>query len=150
MNGVTDAFPIAGVCDPRFEPVKDAFAENFLKGLDVGASVAVTIDGELVVDLWGGAADAGRTAPWERDTLVGVFSTTKTMTALTALWLADQGELDLEAPVARYWPEFAASGKRQVRSDWGRRRKKRADAPNSAREMDKKKTRRSFTCRAPT
>jgi len=115
VNGVTDAFPIAGVCDPRFEQVKDAFAENFLKGLDVGASVAVTIDGDLVVDLWGGAADAGRTAPWERDTLVGVFSTTKTMTALTALWLADQGELDLEAPVARYWPEFAAAGKSQVK-----------------------------------
>ena len=114
MDAATPSAPVEGVCQPGFQGVRDAFATNFANGSDVGASVAVTIDGELAVDLWGGAADAGRTTPWAPDTLVGVFSTTKTMTALTALWLADQGALDLEAPVARYWPEFAAAGKDTV------------------------------------
>ena len=108
-------FPVQGRCDARFEGVKAAFENNFEQGFDVGASVAITIDGECVVDLWGGAADAAKTRPWERDTLVGVFSTTKTMTALTALYLADRGELDLDAPVARYWPEFAQAGKAEVK-----------------------------------
>ena len=108
-------FPVQGRCDARFEGVKKAFESNFEQGFDVGASVAITIDGECVVDLWGGAADAAKTWPWERDTLVGVFSTTKTMTALTALYLADRGELDLDAPVARYWPEFAQAGKAEVK-----------------------------------
>ncbi|SEG97435.1 CubicO group peptidase, beta-lactamase class C family [Nonomuraea solani] len=76
-----------------------------------GASVAVFVDGEPVVDLWGGYADAGRTVAWERDTITHVWSTTKTMTALCALILADRGDLDLDAPVAAYWPEFAAAGK---------------------------------------
>jgi CubicO group peptidase (beta-lactamase class C family) len=105
---------IQGICDPRFEAVRAAFENNFEQGLDVGASVAATIDGELVVDLWGGTADVAGSAPWERDTLVNVWSTTKTMLALCALLLADRGELDLHAPVARYWPEFAASGKADI------------------------------------
>ena len=66
------------------------------------------------MDVWGGYADEARTRPWERDTIVNTFSTTKTMTALCALILADRGELDLNAPVARYWPEFAAEGKGQI------------------------------------
>ena len=86
---------IQGTCDPRFESVKQAFASNFDQGLDVGASVAVVLEGELVVDLWGGHADEAKTKPWERDTIVNVWSTTKTMTALSALILADRGELDL-------------------------------------------------------
>ena len=102
-----------GTCDERFEAVRAAL-EASLDGRDVGASVAVHLDGEPVVDLWGGYADAGRTRPWERDTITCVFSTTKTMTALCALILADRGELDLDAPVARYWPEFAAAGKEKV------------------------------------
>jgi CubicO group peptidase (beta-lactamase class C family) len=102
---------VQGTCDDRFSTVKDAFAANLDSGLDVGASVAVSLDGELVVDLWGGTVDADGTAPWERDTVTNVWSTTKTMTALTALLLADRGELDVDAPVARYWPEFAANGK---------------------------------------
>ena len=106
--------PIAGHCPPRFQAVRDAFADNFAHRGDIGASVAVTLDGELVVDLWGGFRDEPRTLPWERDTLVGVASTTKTMTALAALLLADRGELDLDAPVARYWPQFAANGKADV------------------------------------
>jgi CubicO group peptidase (beta-lactamase class C family) len=109
---------IEGTCDERFESVRDAFADNFDQGLDVGASVCVTHDGRTVVDLWGGTVDGtldqpGST-PWERDTITNVWSTTKTMTALCALMLADRGELDFHAPVARYWPEFKAGGKEGV------------------------------------
>jgi CubicO group peptidase (beta-lactamase class C family) len=106
--------PIGGVCDPRFAAVRAAFAGNFAKG-DIGASVAVTVDGSLAVDLWGGHADEARTAPWRSDTIAGVASTSKTITALCALLLADRGELDLDAPVARYWPSFAQAGKGGVR-----------------------------------
>lgn len=106
---------VQGHCDERFAAVRDAFANNFATGQDVGASFAATVEGEMVVDLWGGFADAARTRPWARDTIVNVYSTTKTMTALTALLLADRGVLDLHAPVARYWPEFAANGKEGVK-----------------------------------
>jgi CubicO group peptidase (beta-lactamase class C family) len=99
-------FPVQGRCDPRFEAVREAFEANFRSGADVGASVALTLDGELAVDLWGGAKDAARTAPWEQDTIAWVASTTKTALALSALLLADRGELDPDAPVARYWPTF--------------------------------------------
>ncbi|SES49474.1 CubicO group peptidase, beta-lactamase class C family [Streptomyces sp. yr375] len=85
-----------------------------LDGGDAGGSVAVFVDGEPVVDVWGGFVDAARTVPWQRDTIVNVYSVTKTMTALCALVLADRGELDVDAPVARYWPEFAAAGKDSV------------------------------------
>ena len=105
---------IHGHADPRFAGVRDAFAANFARGEDVGASVAVTLGGELVVDLWGGHADAAKTRPWQRDTIVNVYSTTKTMTALCALLLADRGELDLAQKVAHYWPEFAANGKADI------------------------------------
>jgi CubicO group peptidase (beta-lactamase class C family) len=104
---------IHGECDPRFEPVRTAFAANFDQGQELGASVAVTLEGEPVVDLWAGDADeSGR--PWERDTIVNVWSTTKTMAATCLLVLADRGEVDLDAPVATYWPEFAAEGKERV------------------------------------
>ncbi|MGW0840460.1 serine hydrolase domain-containing protein [Streptomyces sp. NPDC002787] len=103
-----------GTCTDRFAPVREALAAS-LDDKDVGASVAVYVDGEPVVDLWGGYADAERTTPWERDTITHVWSTTKTMTALCVLMLADRGELDLSAPVAAYWPEFAAAGKEDVR-----------------------------------
>ena len=106
---------VAGACAPRFDAVRTAFESLLATGQDVGASCAVSLEGELVVDLWGGFADGERTRPWERDTIVNVFSTTKTVTALAALVLADRGELDLDAPVARYWPEFAANGKADVR-----------------------------------
>lgn len=102
---------IHGMCNDRFVAVREAMAQNFEQGLDVGASVAVTVGGEMVVDLWAGHADEARTTPWERDTITNVWSTTKTMTALCALILADRGVIDLHAPVARYWPEFAAAGK---------------------------------------
>ncbi|WP_133912711.1 serine hydrolase domain-containing protein [Streptomyces sp. NBC_00582] len=104
---------IHGSYDELFAAVPTALAA-LLDGGDAGGSVAVFVDGEAVVDVWGGFADAGRTVPWERDTIVNVYSVTKTMTALCALVLADRGELDLDAPVARYWPEFAAAGKEGV------------------------------------
>ena len=102
---------ISGRCGAGFGAVKDAFAENFEQEGDVGASVAVAIDGELVVDLWGGTQDAAGRVPWEEDTIINVFSTTKTMTCLSALVLASRELLDVDAPVATYWPEFAAAGK---------------------------------------
>ena len=105
---------IAGTVQDRFAKVRDAFQSNFDTGADVGASFCATVEGETVVDLWGGFADEAETRPWTRDTIVNVYSTTKTMTALTALLLADRGELDFSAPVARYWPEFAANGKAGV------------------------------------
>jgi CubicO group peptidase (beta-lactamase class C family) len=102
---------IEGNCEPRFERVKAAFAENFEKRNEYGAAVAVTLDGKPVVDLWAGHTDKARTIPWDRDTIANVFSTTKGMTAICAHRLVDQGKLDLDAPVATYWPEFAQAGK---------------------------------------
>jgi CubicO group peptidase (beta-lactamase class C family) len=105
---------IKGSCDGRFRRVKDAFAENFARGQEVGAAVAVMVDGEMVVDLWAGAADVAGNRPWERDTIVNVYSTTKGMTALCAHRLVDQGLLELDAPAAKYWPEFAQGGKEEL------------------------------------
>ncbi len=104
---------IQGTYEKRFQRVRDALAQSLDNG-DVGASAAVFVGGEPVVDLWGGYADARRTAPWERDTITNVWSTTKTMMSLCALILADRGDLDVSAPVAAYWPEFAQSGKEGV------------------------------------
>lgn len=106
--------PIEGVCDRNFGRVKEAFADNFEMTNEVGASVAIYVDGKLVVDLWGGYADKARTRPWTRDTLVNVYSTTKGLAAMCAHRLVDQGKLDLEAPVAKYWPEFAQAGKEKL------------------------------------
>ena len=106
---------VQGFNRDRYAAVRAAFEGNLASGADVGASFCATINGETVVDLWGGFADAGRTRPWAKDTIVNVYSTTKTMTALTALLIADRGELDFDAPVARYWPEFAANGKSRVK-----------------------------------
>jgi CubicO group peptidase (beta-lactamase class C family) len=108
---VTD---IQGSCDERFKGVSDVLAANVEREADLGASVAVTLEGELVVDIWGGYADEERSRPWDRDTITNVWSTTKTMTALCALILADQKELDINRAVSDYWPEFGAGGKRNV------------------------------------
>ncbi|MCK7625530.1 beta-lactamase family protein [Streptomyces sp. RS10V-4] len=113
-----EAATVNGHCAPGFEGVRAAFERNFRAHREVGAAVAVTLDGEPVVDLWGGRADAAGTRPWERDTLVNVYSTSKGMTALCAHLLADRGELDLDAPVARYWPEFARAGKEAIPVRW--------------------------------
>ena len=105
---------VHGHCDERFSAVKEAFQRNFDSDLEVGASFAATMDGKFVVDIWGGYADAARTRPWKRDTIATVFSTTKVMTTMCALILIDRGQLDLDAPVARYWPEFAQAGKEKI------------------------------------
>jgi CubicO group peptidase (beta-lactamase class C family) len=106
--------PLGGTCTARFDPLRALFTTKLESGEDLGASLAVNIDGEMVVDLWGGWADEARTVPWTEDTIACVFSTTKTMASLAALVLADRGELDVDANVATYWPEFAAGGKARI------------------------------------
>jgi CubicO group peptidase (beta-lactamase class C family) len=106
---------VHGFTHDRYATVRATFEGNLASGADIGACFCATIEGETVVDLWGGFADEARTRPWEKDTIVNVYSTTKTMTALTALLVADRGDLDFDAPVARYWPEFAANGKDRVK-----------------------------------
>ncbi len=110
--------PIHGECDARFSRVRGVFEQNFESGGELGAAVAVTLNGEPVIDLWGGYVDKERTREWERDTIVNVYSTTKGMTAICAHQLVDRGLLDLDAPVARYWPEFAAAGKETLPVRW--------------------------------
>jgi CubicO group peptidase (beta-lactamase class C family) len=105
---------IEGHCDERFSAVRAAFEKNFTERGELGAAVTVLAGGDKVVDLWGGWADDARTVPWQSDTVVNVWSTTKGPTALCAHVLADRGLLDLDAPVADYWPEFAAAGKKSV------------------------------------
>ena len=100
-----------GICKPGFERVAEAFQENFDAKGEVGASVCLTVGGEKVVDLWGGTADQKTGAPWTKDTVSIVFSCTKGATALCAHVLASRGKLDLDAPVAELWPEFARNGK---------------------------------------
>jgi CubicO group peptidase (beta-lactamase class C family) len=104
---------IHGFCVPQFEPVREAFAANFANGLELGACAAVTRDGVPVVDLWAGDADPGGRR-WQEDTIVNVYSTTKTMASLCMLMVADRGLVDFDAPVATYWPEFAEGGKEAV------------------------------------
>lgn len=105
---------IHGKTDTRFDELQSILSESLDSGADVGASVAVVHRGETVVDIWGGHRDEARSVPWESDTITNVWSTTKTMASLCALVLVDRGEVDVHAPVARYWPEFAAAGKADV------------------------------------
>jgi CubicO group peptidase (beta-lactamase class C family) len=102
---------VHGFCDERFRPLEDAFRANLDSGLDKGASLAVKLHGEPVVDLWGGTRDYEMTLPWEADTVVRVFSTSKVMVMIMILMLVDRGHLDLDEPIATYWPEFAKHGK---------------------------------------
>ncbi len=102
---------IHGNCHERFAPVRAAFESNFSERGDLGASVAVSYQGEIVVDLWGGHRDRAASEPWQEDTIANVYSSTKTMAALCLLVLADRGEVDLYEKVARYWPEYAQNGK---------------------------------------
>ncbi len=105
---------IFGQYDDRFNGVAEAMRKNFENHGEVGASVAVVHEGEMVVDIWGGHTSTDKTQMWQEDTIVNVWSTTKTMMAISALVLADRGELDMFRPVADYWPEFAANGKEQI------------------------------------
>ena len=105
---------VSGTYDERFAPVVDAFVANFERRGEVGASLCVVHEGDTVVDVWGGTADVATAAAWERDTVSVVYSCTKGATALCAHLLAAAGLLDLEAPVAEVWPEFAVRGKERV------------------------------------
>jgi CubicO group peptidase (beta-lactamase class C family) len=111
---VAGVAPIFGFCDERFAAVREALEGNFRDHDELGAAVSIEVEGTPVVDIWGGWADAARTRAWERDTLVAVFSIGKAMAALCVLILVERGEVDLEAPVAAYWPEFAVRGKGDV------------------------------------
>jgi CubicO group peptidase (beta-lactamase class C family) len=113
MTSTAAGHEVKGHTDRAFEPVADAFAEIVARG-EQGAGVAVTVDGQLVVDLWAGHRDAQRTLPWTKDTITPVASTSKGLTSFLVHVLADRGVLDIDAPVARYWPAFAAAGKDAV------------------------------------
>lgn len=102
---------IFGYCDPRFEQVADVLRHSLESKFEVGASFAVEIEGEMVMDLWGGHKDAERTMPWQQDTIVNVFSVTKGVTAICAAKLIEQGHLDLHQKVSHYWPEYGCNGK---------------------------------------
>ncbi|MEZ4729350.1 MAG: serine hydrolase domain-containing protein [Caldilineaceae bacterium] len=108
------AILITGMCKPKFAAVHDAFVENFQQFADIGGAVAIYHHGRPVVDLWGGDANPERSRPWQPETIVNVWSVTKAIVALCALRLVDRDKLDLDAPVARYWPEFAQAGKAQI------------------------------------
>jgi CubicO group peptidase (beta-lactamase class C family) len=105
---------VRGTCDDRFDAVRRALEEQLASGEELGAAVHVDLDGEPVVDLWGGWRDQAQTTPWTEDTISNVWSCTKTVTSLAALVLVERGLLDPYAPVATYWPEFAAAGKEHV------------------------------------
>ena len=108
------AMTVDGVCDPRFEQVADALGRAIDDGEECGAAIAIDIGGELVVDIWGGHADATRTTPWTADTIVNVWSSTKNVTALAGLMLIDRGLVTAQTPVADVWPEFGAGGKDRI------------------------------------
>ena len=105
---------ISGSCDHRFEQVRHDLAQLVDAGEELGASIVLDLDGDIVIDMWGGYRDEARAQPWVSDTITNVWSTTKTVTSLAALMLVDRGQLDVDAPVATYWPEFAAAGKEGV------------------------------------
>src|ERR1700729_1329282 len=105
---------IHGGGEEGFEAGRSALARNLDSGEELGASLVLDIDGDVVIDIWGGFRDQARTVPWDEHTITNVWSSTKTVTSLAALMLADRGELDVDAPVAKYWPEFAANGKQDV------------------------------------
>ncbi len=105
---------LSGTSDDRFQPLVDIVERQLASGYDLGSSLAVAVDGELVCDVWGGWADEAASRPWEADTITNVWSTTKTMTALAALVLMDRGGLDPNEKVSTYWPEFGSNGKEGV------------------------------------
>ena len=102
---------VSGLVAAGFEEVRDIFEKNFTERNDLGASFCAVHNGEVIVDLWGGYLDEDHLRPWEQDTIITVYSTTKAMTLLCVLLLVDRGEIELDHPVAKYWPEFAAKGK---------------------------------------
>ncbi|MGV0626720.1 serine hydrolase domain-containing protein [Mycolicibacter minnesotensis] len=114
LGGDVRRVQIHGACAPRFEGVREAFEQNFASGNEVGAAVAAYVDGELVVNLWGGTADGAGARPWQENTLAVIFSGSKGLTSTVVHQLIERGELELDAPVMRYWPEFGQAGKQDV------------------------------------
>lgn len=108
---MTNQIAINGFCDDKFLPFKDIFAQNFEEGLEIGASLCLTLEGEPIVDIWGGHADLEKTRPWQTDTIACVFSSSKIPTIICVLLLIDRGLIALDKPVAHYWPEFGQKGK---------------------------------------
>jgi CubicO group peptidase (beta-lactamase class C family) len=106
---------VQGYCDGKFEKIRKLLEESIASGNEIGASIALNIDGKTVIDVYGGFGDAEKTKPWEKDTIVNVWSSTKTISALAVLMLHDRGLLDVDENVAKYWPEFAANGKEHVK-----------------------------------
>ena len=115
MNAPTPL--VSGNTSPHFSAVREAFERSFADGLELGAALAVVVEGETVVDLWGGHRTLDRSQAWQADTLVNVWSVGKGVMALAIAMLADRGQLDYAVPVARYWPEFAAGGKGDITVD---------------------------------
>jgi CubicO group peptidase (beta-lactamase class C family) len=107
--------PLYGSYERRYRPVVDAFIENYLSEDEVGSAASVVVDGRTVVDIWGGWTDLTRRQEWERDTIVCMMSVAKGITAIAFNMLIDRGLVELDAPVSRYWPEFAQNGKESVR-----------------------------------
>jgi CubicO group peptidase (beta-lactamase class C family) len=111
----TAGFPIYGRCADGYEDLLDAFRANFLERGEIGATLCLYVDGKNVVDLWGGWKNASRTAEWKADTLCSVYSISKSMLAICMHILVDRGEIDLDAPVEKYWPQFGKNGKADIR-----------------------------------
>src|SRR5690242_9262414 len=111
---VNDKARVNGSCTSGFDRVRDAFEANFHNRNEIGAAVAIWVDGELAVNLWGGSADAEGRKPWRNDTLASIFSGSKALTSSCIHLLADRGEVNLDSPVAQYWPEFAQAGKQEI------------------------------------
>ena len=103
--------PVQGICDPSFAAVEAAFRGNFESREEIGAAICIRVDGKTVIDLWGGHRDAARSEPWQQDTLVNAYSVGKGITAMLALSLVERGELDLDEPIVKLWPEFGVEGK---------------------------------------
>ena len=107
-------FPVRGRMDPRFQPLLEAFKENYRVEDETGSAVSVVLDGETVVDLWGGFRNADKTVPWDAHTTVCMMSVAKGITGICFNMLVDRGLIDIDAPVATYWPEFAKNGKDKI------------------------------------
>ncbi|MEC8822172.1 MAG: serine hydrolase domain-containing protein, partial [Pseudomonadota bacterium] len=114
MTTEIDGVSVQGNFDERFAPTMSQFAGHIATGQDVGASFALSVDGEMVVDVWAGSQDEAGEIPWKEDTIINVYSSTKTISFLCALVAADRGLIDFDAPVGNYWPEFIANGKEGV------------------------------------
>src|SRR6476646_9927383 len=106
--------PLNGTCEPRFEAVLEAFVQNYRKEDEVGSAVSVVVDGRTVVDIWGGWKESQRRHEWQRDTIVCMMSVAKGITGIAFNMLVDRGLIDVNAPIAKYWPEFAQNGKEKL------------------------------------